>query len=344
MKKAKSRIQAIFRQKSHSAALETPEAEVDAKFGAGTILPPELFPRVLQYVSGDDRRIEAHERFLKSRPRKFDPKKEHIRYDQEIAMAGPLYTLKSCSLVCGYWANQCRKYMFHKATATFRSLQDVEVFRLYTTQGSERLIPICKLISALEVHQSYSSSRSYADLVYTPATKKKLMLLKIQGPVPANFPPAKLDSPHWGLMNSGIIPPQATSYKRLSIHDVTYPSFSHLLRYLKHFGDTEEFDFFKLDWGGKASESIAQFEKPRSRARDRIMITVRGCTDNFAICEQTAMMYSDSALRIIPDRDQRWAMQITRNLFEFYSKISLYYGRGPQVEIDNIVYEIDSSK
>jgi hypothetical protein len=296
------------------------------------------------FVSQDDRRAQVRENINvmgSQKKRTKDLLAKLNRHNEEMLKAGPLYTLKSCSLVCRYWANQCRRYMFLNSTLHLRSLQKAEQFRNFTINGSKNLDSLCSFISAVAVYQSYASPKSFADLAYMPETREKLWKMQLQGPLPSNAPTESLSAPHWGALNSRRLPPFVTSYRRFILKDVDYPSFSHLARCLKYFKNTTQFIFMNLTWSKKSIESMIQFDKPTNHSRESMTITAEGCTNDLLVCMQTAMMYPNFALRTVPDHDQRWVTQMMRNIYEIYCAVPLSLGGKPE---ERTSYMLDSCK
>lgn len=63
-------------------------------------LPPELFPLILDYLRTDNRGYEEYIRDVWVRD------------------------MMSCSLVCLYWANRCREYLFRGHEVVIKSLAE----------------------------------------------------------------------------------------------------------------------------------------------------------------------------------------------------------------------------
>ncbi|KAI0085014.1 hypothetical protein BDY19DRAFT_967599 [Irpex rosettiformis] len=292
--------------------------------GRGAVIPPELFPRILYYVTQDDPRDEIGARY-RARPRSKlgDDPSVYSNHVREIREASPVFTLKSCSLVSLYWANQCRKYMFMDKKLNILDFGAAQAFRYYAIQGSERLVPIYKLIGLISVTQNYgkdTSTKSFLDLVYIPKIAQKLRFLDIHGPVPPNFPPCKMDTPHWSLSNLTCISPAATGYFAVSLVSIEFPSFNHVIKYLKHFRASVGIHISSITWNDKAAISLPR-PLPTKENRSRINAEARTCTDSFHVALHAATVYADSPIHAVIDRDQQWALLVLATLRDYYQEL-----------------------
>ncbi|KAI0782481.1 hypothetical protein BC629DRAFT_1594256 [Irpex lacteus] len=317
MKKIRAKIRSVLHPRRKRVA-ETAQEPSDEP-GIGAILPPELFPTVLKWASLNDDRAETFERIRNETRGKKNVDRRHIW--REFDKAGPAYTLRSCSLVCLYWANRCREYMFTGATFYVWSLEKAELFRKYSVDGCRNLVPICTLIKTIEVAVVCERSRrSYLDLIYLPQTRGKLEVVTITGPLPAGVPQLRHDTPHWSVTNLGTPPPTATAYGRVLINTLNFPSFSHLVKYFKYFNTAEKYYLTDLTWDGKTPNSFAQFFKPAIRRRQSIEVHASRCTDDLIICLQVVTMYPDFPLRLIASQDYAFAMNLMNIVGDYYRK------------------------
>ncbi|KAI0094180.1 hypothetical protein BDY19DRAFT_7744 [Irpex rosettiformis] len=310
MKKIREKVRSVFRprHKRDEKSLEEP--------GLGAVLPPELFPNILKWVSRDDDRNETLRRL--QRQRGLDDQ----QFIRQYVMAGPAYTLRSCSLVCLYWANQCREYMFRGATLSVWTLERAQSFRKYSVEGSPRLARVCTLIRGIEVIMiCHKTPRSYLDLVFLPQTRDKLVQLKISGPFPKGLPPVKSDTPHWSLTNLAILPPSVTAYREIVVKDFHFPSFRHVVSFLKHFDASTTHELANITWDGKTPNDLSQFFKPPTRHRQTIQVNVDQCTDNVTLCLQVAAMFSDCPLRRLASQDYVLATQVINIVCDIYRKV-----------------------
>ncbi len=321
MKKIRRKLRAVLhprRKRAGDAAVAPSESD---ELGVGAILPPELFPTVLKWVSRNDDRAATFDRLNMeaSRSRK---KVDRRQFRLEVDKAGPAYTLRSCSLVCLYWANQCRNYVFRDANFPIWSFEKAELFRKYSVDGCRNLVPICTLIKSITVVMACKESRrSFLDLIYLPQTRGKLDTVRIIGPLPGAIPLVKQDTPHWSVTNLGTPPPIATAYETVVIYKINFPSFGHLVRYFKYFNAAETYYLTNLTWDGKTPNHFAQFFKPAIRRRKSITVQVRQCTDDLIICLQVVTMYPDFPLRLIASQDYAWAMYLMNVVGDFYRKL-----------------------
>lgn len=237
--------------------------------------------------------------------------------------AGPRYTLISCSLVCRYWGNRCREHMFRGAILRINSMHDAQLFRKYSTAGCPKLISVCSLIACVNVRMDYRTpglSASFLHVLHFPEVNSKLGELVIFGPMPKSVPPCKLDSPHCDLSAMSIPPPSVTSYTNVTIFDIAFPSFRHVVKYFSHFKDASRIVLSGITWDSKAPELLANFVKPVARYRRRMEVSARRCTNDLWLCLQVVMMYPDFPLRRVTSTEQYWAITTMNLIREFFNK------------------------
>ena len=294
-----------------------------AATGLGASIPQELFFNILRWVSRNDTRRETEKRLQRELEHLRDRKKSaaEILYkeDEEMRKASPIYTLRSCSLVCVYWANQCREYMFRGAHLNVWSLQTAQYFRKYSTDGCKNLVPICTLIQSIDVWVfCHRTQRSFVDLVYLPHMRGKLDTLKIFGPLPEGLSPAKLDTPHWSLTNLATPPPPATAYQHVVLIAIDFPSFRHLVKYFKFLDSAVSYHLANITWSDKAPSTPSCFFKPLARHRKSFSVNVSRCTDDLILCIQVAMMYPDFPLRAVSSQDEAVMLHLLNIVGEFW--------------------------
>lgn len=307
-----SHLRSLF----HVPAWDTPLP----RFGPGAFIPQELFFHILRFVGERDQALDDRLKYGRD-----------LTYQElEFALRNvfPLSALRNCALVCRYWANQSRAYLFTGATIKIRSLEDAELFRKYAVAGSSHLNRICDLCGSLEVEQEYSSrsQRSFLDLLYMPETRGKLKKLTLIGPRMEDLGGLSfmLDTPHWGLPNVSVVASSmTTSYKEVAMDRMDFPSIFHIFKYVKHFRGAVSVRFDSLTWIGKEDPL-----RPRTRVAVSSLRTSRAlsfqavnCTDNLLVCWQMAMIRPDFALWTVTPQDQQWAIDLSRTLYSSFTEL-----------------------
>lgn len=230
--------------------------------------------------------------------------------------------LKECSLVCLFWANRCREHMFSERTLVINSYEDAEIFRQYAVGGCPRLTRMHQFIGAIHGAQYYYSGKwaprsdkkqtSFLHLLYFPVIRGKLKKISIVGPVPNGFNPAKLDTPHWGISPSVVVP---SSFLRnnIEIRNVHFPSFSHVIKYIRHFSCTTYIRFEEVTWDGQtptyslphASSTIVCQRRPRS-----LEIGASGdCTNSVHLALTALMMNPNCPLHRLSNEKRVWMIK-----------------------------------
>ncbi|KAI0782488.1 hypothetical protein BC629DRAFT_557772 [Irpex lacteus] len=148
---------------------------IDEIPSGGALIPPELFRSILWWIAHNDdvgEVLNSHISSLAGGLFDWD------LYLEEQERVKPLSNLKSCSLVCRYWANRARVFLFKDRHLHINSLEMAQAFRKYTVAGCRDLVPLWTLIRDVHVTVEYSkASRSYLDIVYTPQIRDKLLSL-----------------------------------------------------------------------------------------------------------------------------------------------------------------------
>lgn len=285
---------------------------------AGAHIPPELFPRILFYVSLDDRRKQIREH-AEAEARRTNTPIDDWDLLTKLMEASPAFGLRACSLVCRYWANLSREYLFTDRMLTIRTAEEAKVFGYYAAHGSQELIPIAGLIKGMHVVYLYHSShRSILDLLHVPLMRDKLFDLSLRGPFPDTLPPSKLDTPHWSVTNTAALSPSVTAYRKVVLSSMDFPSLLHAIKYIKHFKYASEISLNSLTWDGKTLVPLTYMKQNTRCYRRQIEVSVEKCTDDVFLCWQVAMMYSDFPLRMVEERDQHWAFDVMRRVHSFY--------------------------
>lgn len=224
----------------------------------GADIPPELLPRILDYVGTNDRGYGWY------------------RYDDRNKGEG-LRDLKSCSLVCVDWANRCRPALFDRAI-TMRSQKDMESLNFCAKHGSKRITPIDHQIYRWGLEQTWTS-QSWCHLRYTSSFHLENddtdgIDLKLVGPVPSSLPVSALHSPHWSLPRS--MPACYTPFVDLTLTDIHFPSLSSLFKLARHFKLVEWLKLEKITW-----DQVEVMAPAMHNSRIiNLQVDARGCTNN----------------------------------------------------------------
>lgn len=224
----------------------------------GADIPPELWPRILEYVGTDDRG-------------------ERINWVRNEGEA--LRELKSCSLVCVDWDNRCRPMVFWNGI-TVCSQKDMELLDSYAKHGSKRIVPIAHRIWKWTLEQTWAL-RSWCHLRYTSSFRitntdgpyDDGKRIELRGPVPSSLPVSALHSPHWSLPRS--MPACYTPFVDLKLTDIHFPSLSSLFKLVRHFKSLRSLHLKRVTW----DQVEVMAPVPHSRITD-LNVTARGCTDN----------------------------------------------------------------
>lgn len=294
------------------------------QYATAADLPPELFPRILFFVSFE---TDEEQRY----------RYEHQRYEDgllDVWLGAPVVVLGNCSLVCLYWANICRRYLFHGRSMRIRTREDAEKFRKYATRGSVRLVPLFKLIKRLSATQHYDSS-SFLHLLLLPSLRTKLAQLHLKGPTTPGFPHGlPLDSPHWSVPRVTATPPSVTPFRGVEISNIHFPSLKTVVKLIKHFKDARVLDLRSLSWEDDCSTTPLHMVHSRGGTREGIHISASNCTDDVLICLQAAMLYPDSPLRMLPDKDMKLALGLFKAIYKYYAALpNDLYNKWPRFEL-----------
>ncbi|KAI0763889.1 hypothetical protein BC629DRAFT_1443095 [Irpex lacteus] len=279
-------------------------------------IPPELFEDILFYVNVN--RV--------SQRRDQRPEGEDLTRNRGLQNSVDILAdLKSCSLVCLFWANICRQYMFSGKTVEITCYEDAEVFVRHVVRGCPRITPVHRLIRTIDVKQFYSSrwappgheskkKTSFLHLLYLPVIRDKLQWLFIYGPVPDDFNPARLDTPHWSIPPSMVVP---NTFLRdaISIKSVHLPSFYHVTKYIRHFSCLYYISFKDLTWDGQTSPLLPQASSMATRRRRpaSLSITAAGCTDAVHLALTALMLNPNCPLHRLGDEER-----VSRGIRQYY--------------------------
>lgn len=262
-------------------------------------IPPELFDDILFYVNVD-RASRRHG--------KYEWGKSLQRNRGESSRNDVLTHLKRCSLVCPFWANKCREHMFSDRTLWIESYEDAEIFRRYIVAGCPRLTPVHQLISEITLRQDYESRTSFLHLLHLPAIQDKLKRLYIHGPVPEGFNPAKLDTPHWGIPPYTVVPSSFLP-NRVFPTNVQFPSFYHIIKYIRHLCHATFIRFEKITWDEQMTLALPRVSSTIScqhRPRSLEVIAEGDCTNSLHLALTAVMMNPNCPLHRLSDEERVW--------------------------------------
>ncbi|KAI0089968.1 hypothetical protein BDY19DRAFT_94846 [Irpex rosettiformis] len=128
-----------------------------------------------------------------------------------------------------------------------------------------------------------------------------------------------MDTPHWSLSNlSPCITPAVTGYRGVRLHRIRFPSFGHIIKYMKHFRSADDLILLSyLTWNDNAEVSLLK-PMPTMHNRQKISVIANGCTDNFLIGFYAATVYSDSPIHTVLDRDQQRVLRFFVSLRDLF--------------------------
>ena len=251
-------------------------------------IPPELFPLILDYIGTDERGDGSLSE----------------RRDRG------LWSWQACSLVCLYWANHCRRYIFYYLINNLRSKEQMAALRrLISSKGSQRLASVASLVArpTLRVEQTWDSW-SWIHHVHPLPLKNTTCHLTLRGPVPGKLPVSAYHSPHWSLPRT--MPAQYTPYANCHLKDIEFPSFRDLALLLKHFKKASSFSFENLMWPPAENNDLIRIRPfsstPDSSDLEAVWaygIEASRCTDNFLALSQACRLYPDYPLANILESD-----------------------------------------
>lgn len=224
-------------------------------------LPPELFPLILDYLCTD------------------------VRGDDEDDRDVWVQDMMSCSLVCLYWANRCREYLFRGHEVVIKSLAEFLTLESYAADGCTRLVPLYDVIRRFTVEQTWDSAAWCYRIYKSRLRALRWSELVLRGPVPSHLPRAAYRSPHWSLPRS--MPSCYLPLFNFTLHDIHFPCLSDLLALLRHFKHSEGFITLEsVTWAEVDIHGpVRSFgRRQEMRGRDWPTVIAGGCTDNTVVC------------------------------------------------------------
>lgn len=273
----------------------------------GTRIPPELFDLILFYVASQC----VHD----------DLMCRTMRMSRERGGSAPgdvLMDLKRCSLVCRFWAHECRRYIFGHTTLIVRCHEDAQILRTYALHGYSSLTPIHDLVHRIFAYQDYNDRSSFSHLLYLPCFRTTFKALDISGPIPKAFHPTKLDTPYWGLPPSAVPIRSCLENFTIWIEDIHLPSFVHVTKYARHFAYAECLQFARLTWDGGLPNSLPRVSQAIARGRRpcEMQVSAHRCTDNFNLALTAVMLNPRCPLHLLGDVEYTWMISLVMILWD----------------------------
>lgn len=225
-------------------------------------LPPELFPLILDYLPTNDQGREWN-------------------VEREVWVRD----MMSCSLVCLYWANLCRLYLFSRHKVEINSLAEFLTLESYAADGCTRLVPLYDVIPRFTVEQTWDSAAWCYRISKSRLRALRWSDLVLSGPVPSHLPRAAYRSPHWSLPRS--MPSCYLPSTIVTLRDIHFPCLSDLLALLSHFKHSEGYiTLERVTWAEVDIHGPVPSFGRRQETRQRHWPTVsaRGCTDDTVVC------------------------------------------------------------
>lgn len=240
-------------------------------------IPSGLLPLVFEYMGADAAKDEE---------------------DWQRRWNDGLRDLKSCSLVCVDWANQCRPVLVPKLTIKVCSEGEMKKLDFFAKCGSKRLTPMADLIQLWILKRRPWTSQSWCRGRYRSSFQLKTSVEHVDGlpfslvrPVP---PAQSMSAPERDN------PCPTPSSRDIPLGDIHFPSFDSLATLLRHFAFSPDLTPDNI----RRNNADGHVGSPVFRTSTGELVTmVWGCTDNIRICSQCAqvMLGSDLAFATAAD-------------------------------------------
>ncbi|KAI0696630.1 hypothetical protein BC835DRAFT_855925 [Cytidiella melzeri] len=266
---------------------------------ASTAIPQELFSRILEYVSAAD---------------SIENRQDDEQQPDFCRHTSGQHDWRNFSLVCVYWANQCRRYLFLGVPCHIDMATRMDLLRRTMAWEGQRdtygrlqwldnLVTISGII--VSVRQEWKSG-SWNQHVSPLPLKDAAYRLELDGStMPADLPASVYRSPHWNLPRT--LPSSFIPYHVVELRHIHFSSFRDFCKLLSHFKSARNFFFDALQWDSDASLepqryfpssglSNYNYQSPKS-----VRIDAENCTDNVLACFQACQFYDGLTIRYFDD-------------------------------------------
>lgn len=259
-------------------------------------IPPELFPRIIHFVS-TDARGEWHS-------------------DSDRA-------LQNCSLVCAFWAEKARRMLHHERVIMIGSRLQAELFRqVVITTGSKRLTPVITLIAGIDVLVYLGlDARSWhhiLGLLVPLIPAEKFHHLSIDGT--PSFSPKKLRTPHWTV--PAPLCRSITPYKALYLHGSRFESINDVLMLCSHFPRVERLYLAQLTWNVDSNAHGASRTQVANTHGHGVLSSMylKGCPDNtLLLCQLLQSGPQRTFMHALSGADQAVVISLLEGITAAYS-------------------------
>lgn len=274
----------------------------------GVDIPPELFANIICYIGTEaggyaDKRWECGEK----QPREMGPP----------------------SLVCVYWAQRCRLYLYEDSTVTIHSAKQAVRFRnLVMGSCSKRFTPIVDMIKGLEVKYDIPSEDKHAwhpilGALVPLVPADKFLRFWLLGSEDAR-------SPHWAIATS--LPSFSNPYRELRLSYCHVPSLRALLILLRKFPRVQVLWLSDVTWDEDHAHALTR-PRPADRRKRRdpslSRIELFNCQHGARILHYLVHggLNGGSLLRTLSDEDQRVMVEIHNRVYAICSegKANIFY-------------------
>lgn len=140
--------------------------------------------------------------------------------------------LQRCALVCLYWANKCRRWIFagrirpRTTCITPRSLAELEELEFYAVHGSACLEALKDLVRSWTIEQHWNANSWCHHRQWSLFKCKHIQnsgrRSALTGPKLPSLPLTVLHIPHWSIPKT--LPSCFTPFIRVELSDVHFPS------------------------------------------------------------------------------------------------------------------------
>lgn len=254
-----------------------------ARRATGADIPPELFPNIIRHLAVSGLR------------------------EWDLL---PSSLLHNYTLVCTYWAQECRRRIYHERTIWIASEESAKRFReLVVSTSSKRLTPFVELIAEVIVgyHILGETPRNRCRYWHhilgflvplIPAHKFRRLSIEVLAQS------EKQRTPHWTLsrpLSSSVMP-----FRELHLSYLHFQALRNLLRLLHQLPRLEQLVLTGLTWG---DDNVPARRSPTAKQRAQPMthslrkIALDGCQDNHLLFPHLVQSGRDggSLLRTLSD-------------------------------------------